>query len=87
MNDEVNLWVEEEFELDAEFKFSKYELEQSKIFKRLSFKRINDDLKRLGYTYIKDARKNNIKGLWVGLRYIENEEKDEEEDENKDLNI
>ena len=27
------------------------------------------------------------KGLWVGLRYIENEEKDEEEDENKDLNI
>ena len=27
------------------------------------------------------------KGVWVGLRYIENEEKDIEEDENKDLNI
>ena len=85
MNDEVKLWVEEEFEFDAEFKFSKYELEQSKIFKRLGFKRINDDLKRLGYKYIKDARKNNKKGVWIGLRYIENEEEDEEE--NKDLNI
>ena len=87
MNDEVKLWVEEEFEFDAEFKFSKYELEQSKIFKRLGFKRINDDLKRLGYKYIKDARKNNKKGVWIGLRYIENEEEDEEENENKDLNI
>ena len=27
------------------------------------------------------------KGVWVGLRYIENEEEDEEETENKDLNI
>jgi hypothetical protein len=35
MNDEVKLWVEEEFEFDAEFKFSEYELEQSKKFKRL----------------------------------------------------
>ena len=87
MNDEVKLWVEEEFEFDAEFESSKYELEQSNIFKRLGFKRINDDLKRLGYTYIKDARKNNKKGVWFGLRYIENEEKDEEENENKDLNI
>jgi hypothetical protein len=54
MNDEVKLWVEEEFEYDAEFKFSKYDLEQSKIFKRLGFKRINDDLKRLGYKYVKE---------------------------------
>jgi len=35
-------------------------LEQSKIFKSLGFKRINDDLKRLGYKYIKVARKNII---------------------------
>ena len=43
MNDEVKLWFEEEFEFDPSFKFSKYELKQSKIFKRLSFERINDD--------------------------------------------
>ena len=87
MNDEVKLWVEEEFEFHPSFKFSKYELEQSKIFKRLGFKRINDDLKRLGYKYIKDASKNNKKGLWMGLRYNENREEDIEENENKDLNI
>ena len=38
INDEVKLWVEEEFEFDADFKISKYELEQSKIFKRLGLK-------------------------------------------------
>ena len=73
MNDEVKLWIEEDFEFNPEYKFSKYELEQTKIFKRLGLKRITDDLKRLGYKYVKDLRKDGKKGLWVGLRLIENE--------------
>ena len=84
MNDEVKLWIEEEFEFDPGYKFSKYELEQTKIFKRLGYKGINDDMKRLGYKYIKDGRKNNKKGIWIGLRYIENDEDDEEI---KEINI
>jgi hypothetical protein len=52
------------------------------IFKKLGFKRLNDDLKRLGYKYGKDTRKNRHKGSWVGLQFKQDygEEDDERDD-------
>ena len=36
-------------EFDTDYKLSKNELEHNPIFRKLGFKRINDDFKRLGY--------------------------------------
>jgi hypothetical protein len=55
-------------EFDKDYKLGKHELEFYPIFKKLRLKRINDDFKRLGFHYIKDSRKNNKKGVWLGLR-------------------
>ena len=43
-------------------------MESFPIFKKLGLKRINDDFKRLGFKYEKSMRKDNRKGVWVGLR-------------------
>ena len=61
--------------------YQKNELEHYPIFEKLGFKRLNDDLKRLGYKYGKDTRKNGIKGCWLGLQlkqyYGEDDERDD----------
>ena len=53
---------------DRDYKLGKYEMESFPIFKKLGLKRINDDFKRLGFKYEKSMRKDNRKGVWVGLR-------------------
>ena len=67
-NDEVKLFIDDVMEFDKDYKLGKHELEFYPIFKKLGLKRINDDFKRLGFHYIKDSRKDNKKGVWLGLR-------------------
>ena len=81
-NDETKIFLEDNMEFDIDYKLSKNELEQYPIFRKLGFKRINDDLKRLGYKYSKDTRKKGHKGCWVGLQFKQDygEEDDERDD-------
>ena len=69
-------------EFVKDYKLSKNELEHYPIFKKLGLKRLNDDLKRLGYKYGKDTKKNGHKGCWVGLQLKQDygEEDDERDD-------
>jgi len=68
-------------EYESNFKLSKNELEHYPIYKKLGFKRINDDLKRLGYKYGKDTRKNGLKGCWLGLQLKQDYGEDDERDD------
>ena len=61
-NDEIKIFLDDNMEYDNDYRLSKNELEHYPIFKKLGFKGINDDLKRLGYKYQKDKRKNGHKG-------------------------
>ena len=68
-------------EFNEDYKLSKNELEHYPIFKKLGFKRINNDLDRLGYKYKKDKRKNGHKGCWEGLQLKQDYGEDDERDD------
>ena len=72
-------------EYDNDYRLSKNELEHYPIFKKLGFKRINDDLKRLGYKYQIDKRKNGHKGCWEGLQLKQDYGEEDERDDLKNL--
>jgi len=80
-NDETKIFLDDNMEYDSNFKLSKNELEHYPIYKKLGFKRINDDLKRLGYKYGKDTRKNGLKGCWLGLQFKQDYGEDDERDD------
>ena len=80
-NDEIKIFLDDNMEYDNTFKLSKHELEHYPIFKQLGFKRINDDLKRLGFKYQKNIRKIGHKGCWVGLHLEQDYGEDNERDD------